>query len=132
MKKEIYEEKNLTNEQKIAQNEKDIEKLQENIGMVNVFKDIINSTNDSSNKLYSVVQVCWGIIFILSILIFVLIAMTFHNQKEFSKYREDSISKSEIIEMFETLKNGEWKNLNILELSMKSFARNVCLAKKNE
>lgn len=107
MEENMYEEKVLSNEQKIAQNEKDIEKLQENIGMVNVFKDIINATNDSNSKLYSVVRICWGIIFTLSILIFILIVMTFHNQKEFSKYREESISKSEIIEMFEQLSNNE-------------------------
>jgi hypothetical protein len=107
MSEEKYEEKVLNNEQKIAQNEKDIEKLQENIGMISVFKEIINVTNKSNSRLFTVIRICWGVIFILSILIFVLITITFQNQKEFSKYREESISKSEIIEMFERLANDE-------------------------
>lgn len=88
--------KNDEFEKRISENEKNIEVLQENIGMVNVFKEIIQVTKET-NK-FNII-----IIVILSILIVLLVLSMFFNQRDFTKYREDSISKSEIVEMFESL-----------------------------
>lgn len=59
--------------------------LQENLGILTIYKDIIKS-NKKTN-------------FILIILIIILLATLMHNAKEFTAYRENSIDKKEIIEI---------------------------------
>lgn len=67
--------------------------LQESIGVLSVYKDIIR-TNRRTNR-------------ILFILIFVLIATLVHNEKEFSAYRENSIDKEVIVEILKNSCSGE-------------------------
>lgn len=69
-------------------------------GLANVYKDIIRSV-DQTNRITFILSI------LLSITIIVLMIIMFLNQQEFSKYREESITKHEIIEMFESLKNDE-------------------------
>lgn len=76
--------------------DKRVTKLEENLGVLNVYQDIIRTT-EKTNK-YSIIT-----IIVLSIFIVVLSVLTFYNQKEFTRYREESITKNEIIEMFESL-----------------------------
>lgn len=67
-------------------------------GIANVYKDIIRSVDQNSKnmRIFAIV---------LSITTILLMIFMFLNQQEFSKYREESITKHEIIEMFESLKN---------------------------
>lgn len=76
-----------------------INKLQENVGMIDVYKEIIKNSEDTrqaSKETYKFITI---IITILSVLIIVLGITIGINQKEFTRYREDSISKDEIIEL---------------------------------
>ena len=59
--------------------------LQENLGILTIYKDIIKSNRKTN--------------FILIILIIILLATLMHNAKEFTAYRENSIDKKEIIEI---------------------------------
>ena len=59
--------------------------LQESIGVLGVYKDIIRTQRKNN--------------FILFILIFVLILTLIHNQMEFAVYRENSMHKDEIIKI---------------------------------
>lgn len=59
--------------------------LQENIGVLGVYKDIIRSNRKND--------------IILLTLIIILIITLIHNEKEFTAYRENSIDKDEIIEI---------------------------------
>lgn len=77
---------------------KKLESAEIDAGLANVYKDIIRSIDNTNRNTFI-------LIFILSIFIIVLMVFTFQNQKEYSKYREESITKHEIIEMFESLKN---------------------------
>lgn len=67
-------------------------------GIANVYKDIIRSVDQNSKnmRIFAIV---------LSITTILLMIFMFLNQQEFSRYREESITKHEIIEMFESLKN---------------------------
>lgn len=83
---------------------KKLESAEIDAGLANVYKDIIRSIDNTNRNTFI-------LIFILSIFIIVLMVFTFQNQKEYSKYREESITKHEIIEMFESLKNDNtWLN----------------------
>ena len=46
-------------------------------------------------------------IIFLSILLFITIASTIHNEKEFAKYRENSISKDELVTILNTFADSE-------------------------
>ena len=59
--------------------------LEESIGVLGVYKDIIRTQRRNN--------------FILFILIFVLILTLVHNQMEFAVYRENSMHKDEIIKI---------------------------------
>lgn len=78
----------------------ELEKAKVEAGLANVYKDIIRSV-DQTNK------IVFGLAVLLSITIIVLMIIMFLNQQEFSNYREESITKHEIIEMFESLKNDK-------------------------
>lgn len=72
--------------------EQNIEILQENIGVIKIYKEIIRS-NKQSNTISLVA------ILMLFILVIILIATLLHNQKEFTAYRENSITKGELIDL---------------------------------
>lgn len=59
--------------------------VQENIGVLGVYKDIIRSNRRTN--------------IILFILIIILFITLLHNEKEFTTYRENSMNKQEIIEI---------------------------------
>ena len=59
--------------------------LEESIGVLGVYKDIIRTQRKNN--------------FILFILIFVLLLTLIHNQMEFAVYRENSMHKDEIIKI---------------------------------
>lgn len=80
-----------------------VNNLQENIGMIDVYKEIIKSSEEThqiSKETYKFITI---IITILSILIIVLGITIFFNQKEFTRYREESITKTEIIDILKSL-----------------------------
>lgn len=80
-----------------------VNKLQENIGMIDVYKEIIKNSEEThhiSKETYKFITI---IITILSILIIVLGTTIFFNQKEFTRYREESITKAEIIDILKNL-----------------------------
>lgn len=70
----------------------EVEKLQENLGVLEIYREIIKS-NKQANKI-SIVAIV-----MLFILVFVLILVLLHNEKEFTAYRENSINRTEIIEI---------------------------------
>lgn len=76
-----------------------VNNLQENIGMIDVYKEIIKNSEESRESTKMTYKFITIIITILSILIIVLGITIFATQKEFTRYREDSIPKGEIIEL---------------------------------
>lgn len=70
----------------------EVEKLQENLGVLEIYREIIRS-NKQANKI-SIIAIV-----MLFILVFVLILVLLHNEKEFTAYRENSINRNEIIEI---------------------------------
>lgn len=81
-------------EKRLLKVEVSVEHLEENIGMIGIFKEIIQ-TAKQINKYAILINI------ILSILIIVLLTTTNYNQRQFAKYREDSISKAELIELIQ-------------------------------
>lgn len=79
---------------------KRLESAEIDAGLANVYKDIIRSMDKNNRNTFI-------LIFLLSIFIIILMIFTFQSQREFARYREESITKYEIIEMFESLKNGD-------------------------
>lgn len=77
---------------KVDNIENDVENLQENIGVINVYKEIIRSNRriNTANLIT---------IIILSAFLLILICFVFHSEKEFAEYRENSITKTELIEL---------------------------------
>ena len=71
------------------------EKLDETVGVLPIYREIIASNRRTQN--ISILTILF-----LSILLLVNIAVTIHNEKEFVKYRENSISKEELITILET------------------------------
>ena len=61
--------------------------LQESIGVIGVYKDIIKSNRKTNITLF--------------ILIIILIATLIHNEREFTAYRENSLDKDVIIEILQ-------------------------------
>ena len=71
------------------------EKLDETVGVLSIYREIIASNRRTQN--ISILTILF-----LSILLIVNIAVTIHNEKEFVKYRENSIGKEELITILET------------------------------
>ena len=95
----VCENKLVFHARKIDELEKANAKLQENIGMIDVYKEIIKNSEEmrqSSKETYKFITI---IITILSVLIIALGVTIFINQREFTRYREASITKGEIIEL---------------------------------
>ena len=70
------------------------EKLDANLGVLPVYREIIASTKRM--QLISIITIVF-----LSILLAINIFVAIHNEKEFVKYRENSISKKELITILE-------------------------------
>lgn len=66
------------------------EKLDENLGVLPIYREIIASFRKTQFA-----SMC--IIIFLSILLIINIVVTIHNENAFMKYRENSISKEELI-----------------------------------
>jgi hypothetical protein len=76
-----------------------IKNLEENIGMIDVYKEIIKNSEEARATSLETYKFFKIIIVTLSILIVILAATIFINQKEFTQYRENSVNKNEIIEI---------------------------------
>lgn len=70
-------------------------KLDDNLGMLPIYREII-----ASNRRMQTISII-TIVF-LSILLIVNLAVTIHNEQSFNKYRENSISKQELITILES------------------------------
>lgn len=73
----------------------DMEKLQDNLGVLPIYREIIASNRKMLN--ISIITIIF-----LSILLFINVACAIHNEKEFAKYRENSISKDELVTILNT------------------------------
>lgn len=93
LEKEIEEKVDTLVEEK-DEMKKEIEMLQENIGTIDIYKAIIQSNKRSERT--SIITIV-----ILSILLLIMIFTTIHNEKEFAKYRENSIDKTELFEILD-------------------------------
>lgn len=110
----ILEEKVIANKERLDIHARELKELrdkvnnlEENIGMVNVYKEIIKNTQDTrenSKETHKFITIMIGI---LSILILILVIVLCINQREFNKYREDSVPKGEIIELLKGLQNTD-------------------------
>ena len=96
-KVEAIEENNEKMEQEVENIKEDtekmeqkVEKLQDNLGVLEIYKEIIRS-NKQANMI-SIIAIV-----MLFILVFILTITLVHNEKEFTAYRENSISKTELI-----------------------------------
>lgn len=78
----------------------DMEKLQDNLGVLPIYREIIASNRKMLN--ISIITIIF-----LSILLFINVASTIHNEKEFAKYRENSISKDELVTILNTFADSE-------------------------
>lgn len=76
------------------------EKLDENIGVLPIYREIIASARRM--QLISIITIVF-----LSILLAINIFVTVHNEKEFVKYRENSIGKEELTAILNTFINEE-------------------------
>lgn len=76
-----------------------IKNLEENIGMIDVYKEIIKNSEEARTTSLETYRFFKIIILTLSILIVILATTIFINQKEFTQYRENSVNKNEIIEI---------------------------------
>lgn len=87
-------------ERKIEELEKKLSEAELDAGLANIYKDIIRSVDQNSKNMRTFAV----ILSITTILLLIIMSFT---QWDFAKYREESITKHEIIEMFESLKNGD-------------------------
>ena len=92
-------------------------KLDGNLGMLPIYREII-----ASNRRMQTISII-TIVF-LSILLIVNLAVTIHNEYTFNKYRENSISKQELITILESFVE-EWYCMKKFEYS-KSEYETVC------
>lgn len=76
----------------------EIEKLQENIGMIDVYKAILKSSEEARIASRETDKIFKIMIVTLSILIIALVGTLTITHIEFAKYQENSISKTELIE----------------------------------
>lgn len=84
----------------LAETEKKVEHLQEDIGMIDVYKEIIRDKRITSKRLFLV-------LFISLILSFLLLGICLVKDFEYSKFREDAITKQELIEYMSNLHQSE-------------------------
>jgi hypothetical protein len=84
----------------LAETEKKVEHLEEDIGMIDVYKEIIRDKRVTSRRLFLV-------LFIALILSFLLLGICLIKDFRYSKFREDSITKQELIEYMDNLHKGE-------------------------
>ncbi len=75
-------------------------KLDETVGVLPIYREIISSNRRTQN--ISIITIIF-----LSILLAINIAVTIHNEKEFIKYRENSISKEDLITILNTFEKEE-------------------------
>ncbi len=90
----------MNEKEKISELEKELSETKLVAGLTNVYKDIIKSVDQNSKNMRIFAAV-------LSVTTILLIIIMSFSQWNFAKYREESITKHEIIEMFEALKNGD-------------------------
>lgn len=76
------------------------ENLQKNFGVLPIYREII-----ASNRRMQTISII-TIIF-LSILLIINIFVTVHNEKAFIEYRENSISKEDLVTILSTFENNE-------------------------
>lgn len=87
LKEELNEKVESLEEEK-KEIKKDLKNLQKNIGVVGVYKDVATS--------YKKMDVFKNIIIIiLSVALFISLALLIHNDKKFDEYRENSIHKTD-------------------------------------
>lgn len=79
-------------DEKVVEMEEKVEKLQDNLGVLDIYKEIIRSNKQANN-------ISMLAIVVLFILVIVLTITLIHNEKEFTAYRENSIKKGEIAEI---------------------------------
>lgn len=79
-------------DEKVVEMEEKVEKLQDNLGVLAIYKEIIRSNKQANN-------ISMLAIVVLFILVIVLTITLIHNEKEFTAYRENSIKKGEIVEI---------------------------------
>lgn len=86
--KEELTEKVETLEEEKKEMQKEMKNLQKNIGVVGIYKDVASS--------YKKMDIFKNIvIIILSVALFIAIALLIHNDKKFDEYRENSIHKTD-------------------------------------
>lgn len=84
----------------LAETEKKVEHLEEDIGMIDVYKEIIRDKRVTSKRLFLV-------LFISLILSFVLLGICLVKDFKYSKFREDAITKQELIEYMNNIHKSE-------------------------
>lgn len=84
----------------LAETEKKVEHLEEDIGMIDIYKEIIRDKRITSRRLFLV-------LFISLILSFILLGICLIKDFRYSKFREDSITKKELIEYMQDLHKVE-------------------------
>ena len=76
------------------------EKLDETVGVLPIYREIIAANRRTQN-------ISKITIIFLSILLIINIVITIHNEKAFIEYRENSISKEDLITILSTFENKE-------------------------
>lgn len=76
------------------------EKLDETVGVLPIYREIIASNRRMQN--ISIITIIF-----LSILLIINIVVTVHNEKAFIEYRENSISKEDLVTILNTFENNE-------------------------
>jgi hypothetical protein len=84
----------------LAETERKVEHLEEDIGMIDIYKEIIRDKRITSRRLFLV-------LFISLILSFILLGICLVKDFRYSKFREDSITKKELIEYMQDLHKVE-------------------------
>ena len=80
----------------LEENAEKIEHLEENIGMIDVYREIIHDKRTTSRRLFLV-------LFISLILSFILIGICLVKDFKYNRFREDAITKTEIVQMIQEL-----------------------------
>ena len=75
----------------LAETEKKVEHLEEDIGMIDIYREIIRDKRVTSKRLFLV-------LFISLVLSFILIGICLVKDIKYTKFREDAITKQELIQ----------------------------------
>ena len=94
------------------------EQLEENLGVLPIYREIIASFR----KMLTISVIT---IIFLSILLIINIVVTIHNEKSFMEYRENSISKEELITILDNFIDNQWGFMKRFDFSKSEYEK-IC------